>query len=238
MSSLLVVFAVLTLGALTRSALGFGDALIAMPLLALTLGIRTATPLSALVSTTIAIAILAGDWRKADIRATGRLIVATIVGIPIGLIFLTRVPEQVINALLGILLIGFGVFSLFTPRMPYLHWRGFAYLFGFVAGIIGGAYNTNGPPIVIYGSLRRWSAERFRATMQGYFLPTGVLILIGHGLSGLWTVEVFRYYLTAVPGVLVGVYLGGKVNHLLAGRGFDKVVYLALVVFGLALLFG
>jgi len=137
-----------------------------------------------------------------------------------------------------VLLIGFGAYSFFTPRMPHLRWRGFAYLFGFIAGIIGGAYNTNGPPIVVYGTLRRWSAERFRATMQGYFLPTGLLILIGHGLSGLWTGEVFRFYLSAVPGVLAGVYLGGKLNRFLAGKGFEKVVYLALVVFGFALLLG
>jgi hypothetical protein len=29
----------------------------------------------------------------------------------------------------------------------------------------------NGPPLVIYGALRRWTPERFRATLQGYFLP-------------------------------------------------------------------
>ena len=41
--------------------------------------------------------------------------------------------------------------------------------FGFFAGILGGAYNTNGPPVVIYGSLRKWSPATFRATLQGYF---------------------------------------------------------------------
>ena len=29
----------------------------------------------------------------------------------------------------------------------------------------------NGPPLAIYGSMRRWSAQHFRATLQGYFLP-------------------------------------------------------------------
>jgi len=45
---------------------------------------------------------------------------------------------------------------------------------------IGGAYGMNGPPLVAYGSLRRWTPpERFRATLQGYFLPARAADLIG-----------------------------------------------------------
>ena len=53
-----VVLSVVFLAAFTRSALGFGDALIAMPLLALMVGMKTATPLVALASSTIAATIL------------------------------------------------------------------------------------------------------------------------------------------------------------------------------------
>jgi hypothetical protein len=37
------------------------------------------------------------------------------------------------------------------------------------AGVLGGAYGMNGPPLVIYGSLRGSSPQHFRATLQGYF---------------------------------------------------------------------
>lgn len=230
------VAGVLFLGAFIRSALGFGDALVAMPVLALVIGLQTATPLVQMISTTIAVAILISDWRRVEIATTRHLIIATLMGIPVGIVLLRFAPETYGQKILGVLLVAFGSYRLFTPALTQLKSRRWAYLFGFAAGILGGWFNTNGPPIVAYGAMRRWSAERFRATMQGYFLPTGLLILAGHAVSGLWTRQVFRLYALAAPFVLVGVFLGGKLNKYLAGRGFDRAVYLALIMMGVFLL--
>jgi hypothetical protein len=43
----------------------------------------------------------------------------------------------------------------------------------------------NGPPLVIYGSMRRWSPQHFRATLQGYFLPASIIGMSGYRLAGL-----------------------------------------------------
>jgi len=75
MDSPLVVVAVLSvvfLAAFARSALGFGDALIAMPLLALMVGMQTATPLVALASSAIAATILMGAWRRVELKVVWR----------------------------------------------------------------------------------------------------------------------------------------------------------------------
>jgi hypothetical protein len=57
----------------------------------------------------------------------------------------------------------------------------------------------NGPPLVIYGTLQRWSPQHFRATLQGYFLPASVLIMAGYWFAGLWTAAVTRYYRSRFP---------------------------------------
>jgi uncharacterized membrane protein YfcA len=158
------------------------------------------------------------------------------VGIPIGLFFLNAAPESTVKGILGALLIGFGLYNLVSPKLPTLRGKQWAYLFGIVAGILGGAYNTNGPPIVLYGALRKWSPEKFRATLQGYFLPTGGTILISHGLAGLWTSTVWRLYLTALPAVLLGVMLGGWVHKRLPVQRFQNLIYAALIVMGVLLL--
>jgi len=106
--------------------------------------------------------------------------------------------------------------------------------FGFVAGILGAAYNTNGPPVVIFGVLRQWDACEFRATLQSYFLPTGLLIIAGHGLSGLWTKTVFSYYGLALPGVLLAVWIGDRLHHRMDAQRFHNGIYLLLI--GIALL--
>lgn len=231
----IAVLAVLFVSTLVRSTLGFGDALIAMPLLTLLVGIKTTTPLVALVALTIALSISLSSWRQIDLKVVWRLIVSTLAGIPVGLLLLESVPEEIVKTILGVLLVSFGLYSLVQPRLPRIERNGLEYPVGFVAGVLGGAYNTNGPPIVIYGTLRRWSPERFRATLQGYFLSS-VLIVVGHGAAGLWTGTVLRLYTYALPGVLLAIYAGGRLNQSIPRGRFDRFVYAALVVMGVLLI--
>jgi hypothetical protein len=94
----------------------------------------------------------------------------------------------------------------------------------------------NGPPLVIYGTLRRWSAEHFRATLQGYFLPASVVGMAGYWLTDLWTPAVSRYFLLSIPVAAASIVLGRVVNRRLAGRSFIRYVHLALIAIGVTLL--
>ena len=228
----LLAMAILFISTFIRSAVGFGDALIAMPLLAMALGIQTATPLVAFVAATIAITILIKNWRSVDIRSAWRLILLSLIGIPFGLALLKVAPEYLIKVILGVLLILYGLYSLITPSLPIIRNEKFAYLFGFIAGVLGGAYNTNGPPIVMYGLLRRWPPENFRATLQCYFLFTGVSILIGHGLAGLWTPFVLQLYLYSIPIIMIAIFAGDKINNHISKEFFSRIVYALLIVIG------
>jgi hypothetical protein len=229
---ILLAMGIIFISAFVRSAIGFGDALIAMPLLAMTLGIQIATPLVAFAASTIAVTILARNWRSVDIRSAWRLILLSLAGIPFGLVLLRVAPEYMVKAILGVLLILYGLYSLVTPALPVIRSERSAYIFGFVAGVLGGAYNTNGPPIVMYGLLRRWPPENFRATLQCYFLFTGLSILIGHGLAGLWTPFVLRLYLYSIPLIMLAIYAGGRINNHIPRDFFSRIVYAFLIVIG------
>ena len=235
-TTIILVLAIFFLSTFIRSALGFGDALIAMPLLALVVGIKVATPLVAMGASTIALTILLKAWRKVEIKAAWRLVVSTWIGIPIGIFFLKAAPELLVKSLLGILIMGFGLYNSFVPNLPKLLTEKWAFITGLIAGILGGAYNTNGPPVVIYGILRRWDPEKFRATLQGYFLPTGGAILVSHAIAGMWTSQVVHLYGYSLPIIIVAVLIGEKVNQIIPQGRFDKIIYGFLVLIGLLLL--
>ena len=94
----------------------------------------------------------------------------------------------------------------------------------------------NGPPLVIYGALRRWSPERFRATLQGYFLPASLVGMAGYWAAGLWTTAVTRYFLYGLPLALAAVYLGRIVNRRFTGPRFLLYIHLGLIVIAVTLL--
>jgi hypothetical protein len=212
--------------------------LIAVPLLVLFIPLKVAAPLAVLVSITIAAVVVAQDWRKIHLRSTGWLVGSTLFGIPVGLLLLTSSHQKAVKVALGIFIVAFSVYSLLGRRPPELKTDSKAWLLscGFAAGVIGGAYGMNGPPLVIYGAMRRWSAQHFRATLQAYFLPASLIGMFGYWLAGLWVPAVTHYYLLCLPLLLPAVWLGRVVNHRLHGDAFLKYVYVGLAGIGVVLL--
>ena len=156
-------------------------------------------------------------------------------GIPLGLLLLRTVPEPVVKVVLGAVIIAFSLDALLRRSGSELKNDNFAWLFGFGAGVLGGAYGMNGPPLAIYGSLRGWSPQHFRATLQGYFLPASLAGFAGYWLAGLWTAEVTRFFLLSLPLVILGTFLGRVINHGLVFRRFLSYVHCGLVLIGIVL---
>lgn len=230
------VAVVLFLATVIRSAFGFGEALVAVPLLAFAIPVKTAAPLAVLASITVALVVVAQDWRHIHIRSAVWLVVPAFFGIPVGLIVLKTVPEPVVKMVLAIIIIAFSVWSL-VPRVPFeLKDEKLAGVFGFFSGVLGGAYGVNGPPLAMYGSLRRWAPANFRATLQGYFLPASAAGMAGYWISGLWTPAVNRFFLLSLPGVALGIFLGRMINRRLNARQFVVYVHVTLIGIGIVLL--
>jgi uncharacterized membrane protein YfcA len=230
------VLAVIFLATVIRSAFGFGEALVAVPLLALIIPVEVAAPLAVLASVTVAGVILLQDWREVHVGSAWRLILATVFGIPFGLLMLISVPEPAVKAVLAVVIITFSGYCLVGRSRFELKDDRLAWLFGFGAGVLGGAYGMNGPPLVAYGALRRWTPERFRATLQGYFLPASLVGMIGYLVAGLWVPAVTRYYLLSLPLVLAATALGRVLNRRMDGRRFVLYIHVGLLVIGTILL--
>jgi uncharacterized membrane protein YfcA len=230
------VAAILFAATFVRSTLGFGEALVAVPLLALVMPVTVAAPIAALVSITVAAVVVVQDWRQVHWGSAARLVLATLAGIPIGLLLLTRAPEPLVKSVLALVIIVFSMQALRGPAGWRLAGEGGVWIFGLAAGVLGGAYGMNGPPLAVYGSARQWSPSQFRATLQGYFLPASAAGMIGYWSIGLWTSSVTRFYLTSLPAVVIAIVLGRVVNKRMSGLRFAVAVYMSLLAIAILLL--
>jgi uncharacterized membrane protein YfcA len=232
------VLFILFMATLIRSAFGFGEALIAVPLLAFCIPLGVAAPLAVLVSITVAGIIVVQDWKSIHLGSTFWLVLSTLFGIPLGLLLLMSSHQKIVKATLALIIMAFSTYSLIgrTPLELRRESRPWLLACGFCAGVLGGAYGMNGPPLAVYGAMRRWSAQNFRATLQGYFLPASLIGMGGYWLAGLWTSTVTHYYLISLPVTILGVFLGRVINHRLRGEVFLKYLYIGLASIGALLL--
>ena len=229
MTIALAVAAIFFLATVIRSTFGFGEALVSVPLLALVIPVQVAAPIAVLASITIALIVVVQDRQHIHLRSAGWLAFSTLFGIPLGLALLRTVPETAVKMILALVIASFSTYSLIRPRTGELRDDKLAWLFGFVAGILGGAYGMNGPPLAIYGALRGWTPGKFRATLQAYFLPASIAGMIGYAVTGLWTPVVNRFYLWSLPGVVAATFLGRILNRRLAAGRFLVYVHAGLI---------
>src|SRR4051812_33059484 len=103
---------VLFLATLIRSALGFGEALVAVPLLALMVPVEVAAPVAVLVSITVALIVVVQDWKHVHLRSAGWLVLPTLVGIPLGLMLLRLAAAPVVKAVLAVVIVAFSAHAL------------------------------------------------------------------------------------------------------------------------------
>lgn len=235
----LAIFMILSLAVFTQSLTGFGSALVAMALLPAILGLRVAVPLVALVALSLELLLLIRYHRSVQFSVAWPLALGALGGIPLGILILRNLDERVVLAVLGLVIAAYSIYSLFEfipPRMSHAAWP---YAFGFLAGLLGGAYNVSGPPVVVYGTCARWDAQQFKGNLQGFFIFSSLVVVFSHAISGNFTGDVWRVYTLALGAIGFGVVTGTTLDRYLNPSVFRRGVLLLLLVMGVKLiLFG
>lgn len=224
------------LAALSQTIAGFGAPLISMPFLIEWQGLGVATPLSTLIGLLTSIIVLIYYRAHFNLRAVGDLILPAILGVPVGVFFLTGLNIVFVNKILAVIIIGYSLYSFFSPALPLLEKRYWGYLFGFVAGMMGGAFNISGPIVVIYAAFRQWRPEEFRSNLQGFFLVTNIFIMLSYWGAGSLDAVFWGAFVWALPGMLLAVGIGIYFSKRIDIDHFRKLVIVLLFVSGIFLL--
>lgn len=232
-----LVFGVVFAAVLMQTLAGFGSAMVAMALLPYWVGLLVAAPLVALVAATLEVVVLV-YWRQAlTWRAIRQLNVGMVLGVPLGMLALSRVEAGILLPVLGGVLVAYALYALLNLRLPELRHSRWAYGAGALAGVLGGAYNVSGPPVVVYGHCRRWTPAQFKANLQAFFLLGDALVIVGHGVAGNLTPTVWQNYLLALPAIALGLIAGLALERFVPPSVFRRMALILLVVLGVRLFF-
>ncbi len=229
--ALIIFFAVFT-----QSVAGFGVALIAMALLPGLLNINVTSPLVALIALTLEVILFLYYRHGLNFQAIWKVTLMSLIGIPIGIQMLTKVNESLVLASLGVILSSYAGYSYFNFKLPELKHPGWAYFTGLIAGLLGGAYNTSGPPVILYGHCRRWPPLEFKSNLQAFFLVSSAFVAIAHFVHQNYTTEVLQHYLWSLPAMAAGILLGTRLDRYLEAQTFRKIVLVLIFIMGIRLI--
>lgn len=114
MMMLVIVVLIVLLGAFTRTVFGFGEALVTMPLLALVaFDLKSATALIGALGLIVAIPAVIQHRRQIDMAIVRRLVIGSLLGVPVGLALMTYVPTAIVLRTLAGFLIVYGSYNLY-----------------------------------------------------------------------------------------------------------------------------
>jgi len=233
--SLLFPASVLFFAYLIRGVAGFGSALIAVPLLALTLPLTIVVPLVVFLDYLGSASQGMNNRECIQWKEIWPLLPFSVIGVAVSLYIMDSVKPEMLSVALGGFIILFAIYQLLPMKLGQAS-KVISVPSGFFGGFLGTLFGTGGPFYVIYLNLRHLDKNSFRATFATIFLIDGAMRLAGYAMKGFYTLEMFSYLALAVPVAGLGLFFGGKIHTALGRDIFVRLISVLLLGSGTALL--
>ena len=234
----LLVGAALLLAAFVKGTTGFGFPLIATPMVALFLDIRTAIAILVIPNIVMDIGqIFRGGFPTPILRRFSWLLVLTVFGVFGGTRVLVILPLWVLNLSLAAMIFVFIATDLlrFEFRISPQKERALSPVLGFVTGFLNGMTNAAGPPLAIYLYGLRLPKTEFVRSISTIFLITKLSQLVAVSTWNLFTFSSLRLSLQVTLFCLLGFYVGLKTQDRVNQQTFNRGLLVLLCLIGVML---
>lgn len=177
-------------------------------------------------------------WHAIEVRLVAPFIVGGVLGVPIGTVLLAHVTVVAFKMSVGVLLVCYCSFMLIGRIKTRIAWGGrwADAVIGFLGGILGGLAGLSGPPPTIWTGLRGWGKEQRRAVLQSFNFTILTLAFVSQVFAGFMTWELLQATLVALPGTLLGTWIGRRAYERLNDARFAQVVLIVLLIAGTMLI--
>jgi uncharacterized membrane protein YfcA len=232
LTTLLLIVLIVSITHFLGSFAAYGSSLLAMPFfMALTGDLHFSVSVLLSLGMVQAVVILRKNHRSIDWRKFLLICGGMVLGAPIGILLMDRLPRREILVLLGIVLVSSGVMGLFRKSVDHARWPSWMNLLVLMgAGAVHGAFASGGSFLILYARNALRAKESFRATLAMVWLVIDILLLAQLGLSGHLG---FRVLPAVACGAVAVMTVGLTVEYLVTK--FSQRAFMLLISFLLIL---
>jgi hypothetical protein len=226
------------IGGLVSGLTGFGTGLVTLPIWLQAISPMLASPLVVICSLAAHVQTLPGIWHAIDSRRIAPFIAGGALGVPFGAWLLPHVSPGAAKLGLGVILVVLCGFLLLGTRRVHVRRGGRLAdgLIGLGGGLLGGLAGLSGPLPTLWSGLRGWGKDEQRAVFQGFNVCVLVFAFVTQSVAGYMTAEVGWLVLNALPGTLVGAWIGMRLYGRLDAARFRRIVLALLLLAGIAMI--
>jgi uncharacterized membrane protein YfcA len=234
LATMLTMIGVLALAGFTQGLTGFGFGLTAMGLLPRVLSLDESQTVVTLTSIAACLAMALMTFRQVQWSCVGRLWLGSAAGVPLGFLLLTALPPSPALRVLGLCICLLVVFEAIIMRHYKVHFPPWSiWLIGLASGMLSGAFNIGGPPLVVYVFDHPWPKEQKVATLSALFLSGGVIRL----LLLVWHDRIHADNMTAAAAAIgpiwAAIFCGNRLLRFVSQPQLRIGVHTALFLLGM-----
>ena len=226
--------AVVLLGALAGGFVsglaGFGTGLTALGIWLYVMNPPIAASLVIACSVVSQVETIPVIWHAIEARVVAPFVIGGLVGVPLGTALVPHLDPYWFRFGIGVVLVLFSILMLRgTSSQPVVGggWHADTVV-GFGGGVLGGLAGLSGPLPTMWATLRAWDKDQRRSVFQAFNLAVLTAALVAHAINGMLTIALWRLVVIAIPGTLVGAWLGARLYQRLSDTRFQTVVLLLL----------
>lgn len=233
---ILLTLAVLAAG-FVQILVGFGFALLSVPLMALAISTQEAVVISTVLGFLCSGVQTIRGVHEADWILVRRVTIAAMLGIPFGFVLYDTLSADTLRLILGIgvlvavYLLARGVD--FIGKGPIVEWSA-----GFVSGALASSLSTNGPPLVFALQGRKLPIAVFRSTINAIFVISGAVTAIVFAIAGDFDRRIGTGISVTLPALALGIVVGYRVRGFFDEKRARQLVLGLLALAGLSALVG
>ena len=226
---------------------GFGCTVLALPFVAMLLGLKTAVPVLVALAWILAGYIIIRSWRNIRWKEFFFILLYVGIGLPVGIMIFDCFSEFVLKGILSVFMVFVGIHGFIktyrskaellngndqavsrkTPMMKGILLLG---------GIVHGAFGTGGPFVVIYASKALANKTLFRVTLCLLWFSLNTVMMAKWSIEGkMWTGEILRNIGFTLPFLIGGMLLGDFLHQKVNEYYFKILVYAVLFASGLVM---